>query len=265
MKKLLLTFSILLAFVIPAFGKSKPKLDPLKDFKSSFHSTAFSDVNLAPDGELEFTATDAYINSSPLQQQAYVIDALHAWQAKPSPSEPAQKNQLITVTWKGGGDLWNLQSDKPVKVDQWSDNKLFYSQSNSETGRLFAFFGGQTIQGGGIDITGFNARFGTTLYKNRYDLAATITYASINSTPSVNTNSFGVVGRALFPLSEHVGYNLGGQIVRTEAGGTNEITPGLVAGLNFYAPTGSFDVTLSTIDAGRWSLLAGYTLFFDRE
>ncbi|MEK6628672.1 MAG: hypothetical protein AABY53_08595 [Bdellovibrionota bacterium] len=261
MKNLLIITTLLLGTINPAFAKTKAKKDPLNDFKSRFQSSAFSNVELSKQQELELSATDLYRSSTPEQKKASVNEALKGWQE----TEIEKKDQLASVVWSGGGELWSVQNNKITKVGEWSDSQLHFSQTTPPHGRLFAFFGGQMVQGGVADVTGFNARIGSTLFKNRYDLAVSLSYASIKTTPSVNTNSLGVVGRALFPLSERVGYNLGGQLVRTEIDSTPTTTPGAVAGLNFFIPTGSFDVTVSTLDAGRWSLLAGYTLFFNNQ
>ena len=261
MKNLLIITTLLLGTMNLAFAKTKAKPDPLKDFKTRFQSPAFSDIQLSMQQELKLSATDLYRSSTPDQKKASVTEALKSWQE----TETEKKDQMAAVAWNGGGELWSARSDKITKVGEWSDNQLHFSATTPPHGRLFAFFGGQMVQGGVADVTGFNARIGSTLLKDRYDLAASISYASIDTTPSVNTNSLGIVGRALFPLSERVGYNLGGQLVRSEINGTAQTTPGAVAGLNFFVPTGSFDITLSTLDAGRWSLLAGYTLFFNNQ
>ena len=283
MKNLLLAIALLLGTLNPSFAASiatknaatnaatnattNATTNAFKNFKSRFHSPAFSDIKLSKKEGLELLATDLYVSSGSARQKAWVAEVIQGLRETKDDklTKGLPQDQLVSVTWSGGGELWHAQSDKLTKVGEWSDNQLYFSETSSSQGRLFAFFGGQIVQGGDVDVTGFTARIGSTLLKNRYDLAATLSYASINSTPSVKINSLGVVGRALFPLSEHVGYNLGGQFVRTEIDGKSELTPGAVAGLNFFNPAGSFDLTLSATDAGRWSLLAGYTLFFDRQ
>lgn len=263
--KSLLIACLLLVSAFPVLAKTKvnKQTNVFREFKAHFDFPAFSDVKLSKTDSLELVASGLYINASSTKRQAYLKEVLQSWKKADNASE--QSNDFVTVSWRGGGELWSVKSDKLSSLGQWSDDRLYYSETVPEHGKLFVFFGGQMIQGGGADITGVNARIGSTLYKNKYDIAATFSYASIDTNPSITTNSIGLVGRALYPLSEHVGYNLGGQLVRTDVGGTASITPGVVAGLNFYMPNGSFDVTLSTLDAGRWSLLAGYTIFFNRQ
>jgi hypothetical protein len=263
MKNLLMV--ILLVAANQSFAKTAKKAAPTapatNSFSQNFHSAAFSDVHVSASQELELHANETYLKAGSQQRKIWVTEAVTGWQA----SQNQKTDQMATVVWNGGGELWTVQGNNVSQVTEWSENRLFIPETTPPSGRLFAFFGGQVTTGGPADISGFNARVGSTLLQNRYDVALSFSAASVNTTPSVNTNSIGIVGRALFPLSEHVGYNLGGQLVMTQIDGNSQSTPGAVAGLNFFMPNGSFDVTLSAIDAGRWSLLAGYTLFFERH
>lgn len=169
----------------------------------------------------------------------------------------------IAVEFSGGSELWTIKDGRPVKLDAWSDKELPLGPNSRTAGRWFGSVGIQKMAGGDFPSSTMNLRFGSTLYQGRYDLAYTYDYYK-NADAISYRASMGLVGRALLPLNRIAGWNIGAQLTWINNYGVHEGAAGLVTGLNFYLPRGSFDVTLSFKDKGEYGLLAGYTVFITK-
>jgi len=169
----------------------------------------------------------------------------------------------LAVELDGEGELWNVKDGGAAKLDSWSDKAMTFGSRPPRTGRWFASFGMQSMSGGDYPSGTLNLRLGSTLYKNRYDLALAYDYSKPRDAPEGRT-SLGLVGRALMPLSVHGGCNIGAQLNSVDNYGAKTRSIGLVTGLNVYLPGGSFDITLNLQDKGVYGLMAGYTVFITR-
>lgn len=169
----------------------------------------------------------------------------------------------MVVELRAAGELWRVKDGKPAMQDSWSDNELPLGPGTRRAGRWFASFGMQAMSGGDYPSGTLNMRFGSTLYKGRYDAALTYDY-SRQQDALVGRTSLGLVGRALLPINQHGGWNVGAELYTIDNYGVRQNSFGLVTGLNVYLPGGSFDVTLNLRDKGAYGLLAGYTLFITR-
>jgi hypothetical protein len=136
-------------------------------------------------------------------------------------------------------------------------------EKTSQAGRWFASFGMQGMSGGDYPSGAINMRLGSTLYKNRYDVALTYDYYKLRDALEGRT-SLGLVARALMPVSPYGGWNIGAQLLSVNNYGVRQGTLGIVAGINVFLPRGSFDITLNLQDQGNYGLLAGYTVFITR-
>jgi hypothetical protein len=169
----------------------------------------------------------------------------------------------IAVELDGAGELWDVRNGKAAQLDAWSDRSMPLAHGSSRIGRWFASFGMQAMNGGDFPSGAMNLRLGSTLFKNRYDLALAYDYSKPRDS-IVSRTSLGLVGRALLPLSPHGGWNIGGQISSADNYGDQTSSIGLVTGLNVYLPGGSFDITFKLQDKGAYGLMAGYTVFLSR-
>ena len=174
---------------------------------------------------------------------------------------------VLAVEGAGMGELWAPGPEgQAVKLDDWSDESIRVDQTSRRYGRFFGYLGGQLLSGGDYPSKGFNARLGTTLFKDRYDAAISYSHNSLNNTDNSGSSSLGFSGRALFNYTQHVGLNAGAQLdYSRSAGADGSWTPSVLGGLNFYLPQGSFDITITLDTEGSRSLLIGYTVYFSRN
>ncbi|OIO02945.1 MAG: hypothetical protein COX65_02780 [Elusimicrobia bacterium CG_4_10_14_0_2_um_filter_56_8] len=169
----------------------------------------------------------------------------------------------LVVKQEAAGELWTIKAGTPSRLDAWSDKSLPLGQNANPAGRWFASFGMQGMSGGDYPSGAINMRLGSTLYKNRYDVALTYDYYKLRDALEGRT-SLGLVGRALMPVSPYGGWNIGAQLLNVNNYGVRQGTLGIVAGINVFLPRGSFDITLNLQDQGNYGLLAGYTVFITR-
>ncbi len=262
MRKYYLCLLAALALALPAAAADYPQA--LKNLKPRLDSSVFSGASVSAQNQLILTATDKYkaMTSSLRYQQAYT--ALLSWHSVLSPGAPA--NLLLSIKWKNGGELWLLKDSGPAKIDEWADTRLPFTPSQPNTDRFFGYLGGQLMKGGssvGSNMTAFNGRLGKTFLRGRCDAAAIYGYSKLGD---AGLSSYGLTGRVLFPLTDKMGWNLGGSFTRS-APSTGDAVNSIAAlgGLNFYLPGGSFDVTASVGNNSMYSLLFGYTLFLTRK
>lgn len=214
----------------------------------------FESSRTNPAGLVYLKAAGGYKNLSAAARASAVTNAAAAL--------GRQAGQLA-VELDGAGELWNLKNGKASRLDSWSDRPMPLAHGSSRIGRWFASFGVQGMSGGDNPSGTMNLRLGSTLYRNRYDLALAYDYSKPHDSVLARA-SLGLVGRALMPLSAHGGWNIGGQITSTDNYGDKTASIGLVTGLNVYLPGGSFDITLKLQDKGAYGLMAGYTVFLTR-
>lgn len=167
------------------------------------------------------------------------------------------------VSFDGGGELWRVKGGEADRLDAWSDAKIRLEEKAVRTGRWFASFGMQSMAGGDYPSATLNLRLGSTLYKDRYDLALSYDYSKPQDS-LLSRSSLGLVGRALMPLTRHGGWNIGAQVASVDNYGVEETKVGVVTGLNVYLPRGSFDITFNLQDKGAYGFLAGYTVYLTR-
>ena len=205
-------------------------------------------------GLVYLKASSSYKNLSAAAKAAAVAKAASAL---------GHATRQLAVELDGAGELWSVNSGKVLELESWSDKTLPLGPGSNRMGRWFASFGMQSMGGGDSPSSTLNMRLGSTLYKNRYDLALSYDYSKPRDS-LLSRASLGVVGRALMPLSRHGGWNIGVQLSSYNNYGVKTSDSGLVTGLNVYLPRGSFDITLSLRSKGAYGLLAGYTVFLTR-
>lgn len=251
--------------LIPLSAEAQDYSQALEDFRPKLNPQAFSEARLSYQNQLVLEATDEFLARATSGQKGWVWEALLAWSSSLNAAGINDNSPLAEVVRPGGGSLWRLSEGKVRQLEEWSDDKLSLG-SAERRGRLFGFFGGQLSNGGTANATGLNARIGSTLFKNRYDLALTFGYNSADTTPKSTIVSYGLVGRALFPLTRRIGWNIGAQAVRSDPNlGNATNTVSALGGINFYLPKGSFDLTLTYGSRGSLGLLIGYTLYLTKS
>jgi hypothetical protein len=234
------------------------------------HEDSFSSPAAGPAGQLTVTATEAFLESGAEDRNA-ALESLAADWRKASPEDPL----LLEVRWRYGGWLWRGKRDaktgreRVALVDRWDDAAFPWVQDAQARGKWFLFFGGQSMSGGGLGTSaGFNARVGTTFFRDRYDAAFTFNRSATDTGagPKIKLTAVGFLGRALFRVPDTSwGYNLGGGV--TVISGSNFDTENEVsalAGLNYYQQRGTWDVSLNFGDEGTRTLILGYSLFLNR-
>ncbi|PIU19508.1 MAG: hypothetical protein COT18_07135 [Elusimicrobia bacterium CG08_land_8_20_14_0_20_59_10] len=212
-----------------------------------------SSVNAS--GTTILKAAKAYTFIQPVGRPAVVAQAAAAL--------PLPPEKPFSVEWPGGGELWAMKDGQPVKLDSWSDLSLPLNPKSFNIGRWFGTFGIQSMGGGDYPASSMNLRVGSTLLRNRYDLAWTYDYYKPAESETYRA-AMGLMGRKLMPLSPHGGWNFGAQLSMLNNYGERSGTLGLVTGLNIYLPRGSFDITLLLQDEGAHGLFAGYTVHLTR-
>lgn len=211
----------------------------------------------------------SYVNASGMTY----LEAVPSYEQLPLPTKAAEiavaARELgvtagsLVVKRDGGGELWSIRTGTPSRLDVWSDRSIPLGEKTNLAGRWFASFGMQGMSGGDYPSGAINMRLGSTLYKNRYDVALTYDYYKLRDALEGRT-SLGLVGRALMPVSHYGGWNIGAQLSSVNNYGVRQGTFGIVAGINVFLPRGSFDITLNLQDQGNYGLLAGYTVFITR-
>jgi hypothetical protein len=205
----------------------------------------------------------------PAQKKQALEDLADTWTHM---ARPGVVPLYIDVHWAYGGWLWEVVDTKSVGekklrlVDQWDDATAPWTAETSLRDRWFFFAGGQSVFGGDVgSSSGFNLRLGTTLFKNRYDLAFLFNKTSTGPSPKVKATALGFIGRMLFRGPGHWGYNVGGQLTSLSASGASaDRQLSAVGGLNYYQGHGAWDMSLTLGDEGSRTLVLGYSIFFDR-
>ena len=172
----------------------------------------------------------------------------------------------VSVEFGGGGEMWTLNAAGHADMlDNWSDRNISVGEKIQKHGRLFGYLGGQLMRGGDYPSQGFMARLGTTFFRNRYDASIGYSHSSDSGDSSASYNTFDINGRVLFHYSRQWGFNAGGQLNRSSSGDSSSWTPALLGGINIYAPSGSFDTTLTYGKNGNRTITLGYSVFFMRK
>ena len=261
MKKYL-AFLTIMALSLPAAAADYRQA--LEALKHRLASSVFSGEELTAQNQLVLKTTEKYTALPASARSAQASAALIEWQKVLGPDAPA--NLLLSVRFKDGGELWLLKAKGPAKIDEWTDSRLPFTQDQPHTDRFFGYIGGQYMRSGGDadNMTGFNGRLGKTFMNGRYDAAVLYGYAKMGS--DYSSSSYGLTGRALFPWTAHVGWNLGGSFTRSapsEGDAVNSL--GVLGGINFYLPGGSFDITAALGNHSVYSMLIGYTVYLSRK
>jgi hypothetical protein len=232
------------------------------------HASSFTDPVVGGAGHLRVTATEKFLKANPTRKKEALEKLAAAWR-QASPKDPL----LLEVRWRYGGWLWRGERGRTVGrervslVDRWDDASFPWIQESSPWGKWFLFVGGQGLSGGDTSpSSGFNVRIGTTLYRDKYDVAFTFNQTFTGSTPNTELTAVGIIGRALFRVPKtNWGYNIGGGA--TVLGGRNfdiENQFNLLGGLNYYQLKGTWDLSLNLGDEGVRTLILGYSVFLSR-
>lgn len=260
MKKLLLALLALPPLSLPAAAADYQQA--LKHLRTRLDAAVFSGADLSGQNQLRLKATEKYAALPPAGRYTQAFGALVDWRTALRPDAPA--NLMLSIKWKDGGELWMMKNGAPEKIDYWSDAQLPFAPGQPGRRRFFGYVGGQVMRGSDMDTTSaFNGRLGTTLFNNRCDAAVLYGRSKMGD---FSIASYGLTGRALFPLSDHVGWNLGASFTRSapsEGDAANSFAA--LGGLNFYLPGGSFDITASLGNNSMASLMVGYTLYLTRR
>ena len=214
----------------------------------------FTSSRVAPSGLLLLKAATGYFHLKDADKKSAVERAAAA----------APSVSVVAVEAAGEGELWSVAAGTAAALDSWSERGMRFEPRSRRAGRWFGYLGGQFARGGDFPSNGWTGRLGTTLFKDRYDAAISLSQNSLSGISDSEVTNIGLTLRALYPYTAHTGLNLGGQLDRGSASGGSSLTLAAVCGINIYLPGGSFDVSLSLGEEGRASLLAGYTVFISR-
>ena len=262
MKKHLLAVLAVMALSLPAAAADRRQA--LETIRPLLDTAAFSGADLSAQDQLVLKAADKYSSMPASARAARTSGALLEWKNALGSDAPAAL--MLSVRFNGGGELWLLKPSGPAKIDEWSDTRLPFTPEQPNTDRFFGYIGGQYMRGGGSagNTTGFNGRLGKTFMNGRYDAALLYGYLKLGS--DYSSSSYGLTGRALFPWTDHVGWNVGGSLTRSAPSPGDAVTSlGVLGGINFFLPGGSFDVTALIGNHSTYSLLIGYTLYLTRK
>lgn len=215
---------------------------------------AFSGARPGPGGLLRLEAAEPYLGLKGSERKAAVEGRTAAYPG----------TRLAVVEYRGNGELWTVAGGSATLADTWSRSQLRYTRHERTAGRWFGYAGGQFVRGGDSPSNGWTGRLGTTLFKNRYDAALSISRSSLTDADDSAMTTLGLTGRALYPYTRHAGLNLGLQLDRVSYTGYSHISPSAVGGINIYLPGGSFDLSLNYGESGRVALLAGYTVYISK-
>ncbi|MBI4351184.1 MAG: hypothetical protein HY550_07075 [Elusimicrobia bacterium] len=262
MKKYLLAVSALIFFSPPAAAADYRQA--LEGLNQRLDASLFSGAALSAQNQLILEATDKYAALPASERGRRASAALAEWRKALSPRPPA--NLLLSIRWKDGGELWLLNTAGPVKIDEWADTRLPFAPDQPRADRFFGYVGGQYMNGTEEtgNTTGFNGRLGKTFMSGRYDAAILYGYAKTGE--AAGSSNYGLTGRALFPLNERMGWNLGGSYIRSVPSSGDAVNNmAALGGVNFYLPGGSLDLTVSLGNNSMYSFMAGYTLYLTRK
>jgi len=261
MKRYLLAALTLVLLSLPAAAADYQKA--FKTFRNRLDSSVFSGADLSAQNQLILQASDKYVALPASGRFERASVALTGWHMVLAPDAPA--NLMLSIRWKTGGELWLMKDSGYAKIDEWADARLPFTPDPPNTDRFFGYVGGQLMRGGSAtgNMTAFNGRLGKTFLRGRCDAAALYGYSKLGDS---GLSAYGLTGRVLFPLTDKLGWNLGGSFTRS-APSVGEAVNSVAAlgGVNFYLPGGSFDVTASVGNKRMYSLLLGYTLYLTRK
>ena len=237
----------------------------MKSFETSADHDAFSGARISPRKSLILDATKSFVAASAGIQAGFMSSAASSWRSAMEEGGLKPESPFITVVWPAGGQVWQMNNDEPVQLDQWSDSRLNYTRDSPARGKFFGFLGGQLVTGGPMHSSGINGRVGSTFFRGRCDASLSVSYSSVlpkGAASSQAITSIGLTGRMLFPLSAKMGWNAGLQLLHSSVspGGTANTTLGALGGVNFYMPgNNSIDLTLQLGNHSTYGILAGYT------
>jgi len=206
---------------------------------------------VSPSGVLLLTAATEYFSLKTAEKKSAVERA-----AAKAPSA-----SVVSVAAAGEGELWSVTAGSATALDAWSDRGMRFGPRSRKAGRWFGYVGGQLTRGGDLPSNAWTGRLGTTLFKNRYDAAISLTRNSFTEIEDSGVTTVGLTFRALYPYTEHAGFNLGVQLDRVSTTGYSHLSPSALAGINIYLPGGSFDITFTQGERGNRGLLLGYTVY----
>lgn len=218
----------------------------------------FESYYINPTGILYLKADKKYAEASEQTKSKSVEKACAAVSDK--------TDKIVVVQFKAEGEIWVCEKGHALKIDSWSNRFMHLSEQTRKTGRWFGYLGGQLVTGGDYPAKGWTGRIGTTLLKNKYDAALSVSYNVFSDIKNSGTTSIGLTGRKLFQYTQHTGLNIGLRVdySYSETSSDSEISPAILGGINFYLPQGSFDITLSFGEEGTISLMFGYTIFITK-
>jgi hypothetical protein len=217
----------------------------------------FENYHISPTRIIYLTGGKKYIESSNQAKTKSVENACSAIVSD-------KTDKIIAVKLNGQGEIWVFEKGKALKIDLWSDRVMHLSEQTRKTGRWFGYLGGQIMTGGDFPSKGLIGRIGTTLLKNKYDAALSVSYNAYSDIEDSGTTSIGLILRALFRYTEHTGLNVGVRADYVYSENSREISPAVLGGINFYLPQGSFDFTIALGEEGTKSLMLGYTFFITK-
>lgn len=217
-------------------------------------SVAFVGTPAASGGVVRLKAAEPYLKWKKAERKAAVETESRAYSGVGA----------AVVEYPGGGEIWTVEAGSATLADSWSRGGMRFGRRARKAGRWFGHVGGQFVRGGDLPSNGWTGRLGTTLFKDRYDAALAVSRNTFTESDDSAVTTLGLTARALYPYTEHAGFNLGLQLDRVSYTGYSNVSPSAVGGINIYLPGGSFDVSLSFGEAGRLSLLAGYTVYITK-
>jgi hypothetical protein len=215
-------------------------------------------ARLTAESRLMLDATPELLDSLAFQQHKTIRTACEKWR-RSSPPLPGEPDPELLVVWPGGGSWWRCTEDGGTRLAEWDDANVPFTRRPSG-GRIFAFGGGQ-FSFGNSSGWGITAGAGTTLYRERADVAFG---QSLSGGSGSTTYTLGLSGRLRFPIDDRMGWNAGPQLQLSVGSGSTTFTAAALGGLNlFVKPGGSIDVTASVATNGNFGLLTGYTFFLE--
>lgn len=211
----------------------------------------FTSSRVAPSGILLLKAATGYLYLKDAEKKAAVERAAVA----------APSASIVSVEAAGEGELWSVVAGSAAALDSWSERGMRFGPRSRRAGRWFGYVGGQLTRGGDLPSNAWTGRLGTTLLKDRYDAAISLTRNNFTEVEDSNVTTVGLTFRALYPYTAHAGFNIGVQLARVSATGYSHLSPSALTGINIYLPGGSFDITFTHGERGNRGLLLGYTVY----
>lgn len=172
-------------------------------------------------------------------------------------------------------ELWLPKSKTCFLVDTWEIKEPLAEQNSSvvtqriqRTTRRYYYLGGQFTGSSGMHNGTINGRFGTFLYKDRWDVSLTLNLGYIKNDDFQFAGSVGLDMRTYFPIRKiRLAPYVGGGISRTFAPTKYGEIRGLI-GTCWFVGSGSLDMGLQYGLNSKLSFTAGYTFspaFRNRE